>query len=105
MAKETEQKWNFPNAYTAADGKYIAIKKPDKSGGTYTNCKGFLAKGRICDGGVFSDCSLNRALSQNFLNLLRPRPLPKSNDQKWVHLEQENQAKSTICLCGRCRDD
>ena len=25
MARETEQKWNFPNSYAAADGKHIAI--------------------------------------------------------------------------------
>ena len=111
IAGETERKWNFPNAYAAADGKHIAIKKPDQSGATYKNYKGFFsivllafvthdykivyvdvgAQGKISDGGVFRDCSLNQALSQNLLNLPRPRPLPMSHDPKWLHSEQEDQ--------------
>ena len=111
MARITEEKWNFPNAYAAADGKHIAIKKPDDSGGTYKNYKDFFsivllafvthdykivyadvgAQGRISDGGVWRDCSLNQALSRNLLHLPAPRPLPLSQDPKWLHLEQEDQ--------------
>jgi hypothetical protein len=113
IADETERKWNFPNAYAAADGKHIAIKKPDNSGGMYKNYKSFFsivllafvthdykiiyadvgAQGKISDGGVFRDCSLNQALSQNLLNLPPPRPLPKSDDPQWLYLEQEDEVK------------
>ena len=112
IATETEQKWNFPNAYAAADGKHIAIRKPDDSGATYKNYKGFFsivllafvtydyqivyadvgAQGKISDGGVFRDCSLNHALVQKKLNLPPPRALPKSDDPQWAHL-QENETK------------
>ena len=43
LAAQTEQKWNFPNAFAAADGKHIAIKKPEKSRGMYLNYKGFFS--------------------------------------------------------------
>ena len=113
ISSETDRKWNFPNAYAAADGKHIAIKKPDHSGGMYKNYKGFYsivllafvthdykivyadvgAQGKISDGDIFRDCSLNHALLQNKLNLPPPRALPKSDDPTWVQLEDETEVE------------
>ena len=113
IAAETDRKWDFPNSYAAADGKHIAIKKPDNSGGMYKNYKGFFsivllafvthdykivyadvgAQGKISDGGVFRDCSLNHALAHNLLNLPPPRPLPKSDDPTWLSLDDEDEVE------------
>ena len=110
ISAETNRIWNFPNAYAAADGKHIAIRKPDESGATYKNYKGFFsivllafvtydykivyadvgAQGKISDGGVFRDCSMNHALSNNALNLPPPQALPESDDPKWLHSQEED---------------
>eukprot|EP00795_Rhopilema_esculentum_P017072 gene17072-8590_t len=43
LADATEKRWQFPNAFAAADGKHIAVYHPDNSGGTFYNYKGFYS--------------------------------------------------------------
>ena len=78
ISDETFKRWNFPNAFAAADGKHIALFHPDGSGSEYYNYKGFYSlvllafvdydykfllidvgcQGRISDGGVFSNSAI-----------------------------------------------
>ena len=100
IADETFKRWNFPNAFAAADGKHIALFHPVGSGSEYYNYKGFYSlvllafvdydykfllidvgcQGRISDGDVFSNSAKCLAI-KNDLNLPEPRPLPYPDDE------------------------
>ena len=78
IAKEFEDKWNFPNCIGALDGKHINMTCSRNSGSYYFNYKGFFSivlmglvdadykfvymdvgcNGRISDGGVFRNGQL-----------------------------------------------
>ncbi len=103
LAQGTEERWQFPNAFAAADGKHISIYHPKDSGASFYNYKGFYSivlmalvdfdykfvfadvgcQGRISDGGVYRNSELSKLLSQGALNLPAPRSLPKSMDPAW----------------------
>ena len=96
IANEFAERWNFSNCIGAMDGKHIAIRPPPNTGSYYFNYKGFFSivllavvdadyqftyidvgcNGRISDGGVFKNCSLNRALEENTLNIPSNCQLP-----------------------------
>ncbi|XP_057654265.1 putative nuclease HARBI1 [Diorhabda carinulata] len=96
IAKEFENKWNFPYTIGAIDGKHIVIEAPPNAGSYYFNYKGthsivlfaladanynFLyidvgCNGRISDGGIFKNCTLNQALQEATLNLPPDKCLP-----------------------------
>ncbi|XP_057671278.1 putative nuclease HARBI1 isoform X2 [Diorhabda carinulata] len=96
IAKEFENKWNFPYTIGAIDDKHIVIEAPPNAGSYYFNYKGthsivlfaladanynFLyidvgCNGRISDGGIFKNCTLNQALQEATLNLPPDKCLP-----------------------------
>ena len=110
IAEKTKEKWQFPNCIGVADGKHLAIRHPPGSGSDFYNYKGFYSivllaivdydykflfcdvgcQGRISDGGVFRNCSFNKALANGSLNLPDPTPLPRDpNDLTFIHDKSE----------------
>ena len=43
IAEKTYQRWNYPNCFSAADGKHIAIVKPKHFGSDFYNYKCFYS--------------------------------------------------------------
>ncbi|XP_050517740.1 uncharacterized protein LOC126892283 [Diabrotica virgifera virgifera] len=84
IAKQFNDKWNFPNCVGAMDGKHISIQAPINSGTDFFNYKSFFSivlfavvdanynfiyanvgcQGRISDGGVFNDSYFKGALKK-----------------------------------------
>ena len=109
IINKTYEKWNFPNAYAAADGNHILIIRQNNVSSEFYNCKGFHSivllefvdhyyrylvaevgcQGRISDGGVYKNSAFHSSL-KNELNLPDPMSLPKSPDPYWQH-DQINQ--------------
>ncbi|CAH1957561.1 unnamed protein product [Acanthoscelides obtectus] len=96
IADEFRNKWNFPNAIGAIDGKHIEIEAPPNAGSYYFNYKGthsivllaladaecnFLyidvgCNGRMSDGGIFKNSTLYRELYEDLLNIPSDEHLP-----------------------------
>ena len=91
IANDFEQKWNFPNAIGALDGKHIVMFAPAGSGSAFFNYKKshsivLLAvcganykftlvdigdSGRQSDGSVYANSNLGHAIENNSLNFPR----------------------------------
>lgn len=96
IAKEFNNKWNFPNCVGAFDGKHINLQSPINSGTEYFNYKGLFSivlfavvdanynfiyanvgcQGRISDGGVFSHTTFQECLKNNTMHLPPSSSLP-----------------------------
>ena len=100
VAEGFEQRWNFPHACGALDGKHIAIKAPRRSGTVFFNYKGFFSivllalvdsdykflwadvgsNGSSSDCGVFNVSPLRAALESGDIGF--PAPSPMTNEDK-----------------------
>ena len=98
MADGFYQRWNFPHCVGAIDGKHVNIQCPPESGSMYFNYKGnysivlmavansnyeFIyvdigSNGRVSDGGVWRDSTLNQAIQSNRITLPDDAALPNS---------------------------
>ncbi|CAK1592743.1 unnamed protein product [Parnassius mnemosyne] len=96
VAKDFEDRWNFPHCLGAMDGKHIRIICPPNSGTQYFNYKQFFSivlfavtdarynflyvhagvQGRISDGGVFRHTAFGQALLNQNLDIPHCEPLP-----------------------------
>ena len=114
VAKEFEEKWQFPNCVGAIDGKHVPLINPFNSGSTYFNYKSFFSivllalfdvdykflyvnvgcQGRISDGGVFKNSELYHLLVNGEINLPDSRQLPdlsSLNDSFLVESKRESE--------------
>lgn len=110
IAKEFNDKWNFPNCVGAFDGKHISLQSPNNTGTEYFNYKGFFSivlfavidanynfiyanvgcQGRISDGGVFSGTTFRDCLKNNTMHLPPPSVLPgRSNTTPFVFVADD----------------
>ena len=96
VAKEFEEKWQFPNCVGAIDGKHVPLINPFNSGSTFFNYKSFFSivllalvdadykflyvnvkcQDRKSDGGVFKNSELYHLLVNGEINLPDSRQLP-----------------------------
>ena len=99
-AQEFEERWNFPHAIGAIDGKHIRIKNPYFSGSVYYNNKKFFsmvllalvdsnynfifidvgAVGAESDAGIFAQSRLYEIFSNTQANLPPAEPLSRDPD-------------------------
>ena len=114
VAKEFEEKWQFPNCVGAIDGKHVPLINPFNSGSTYFNYKSFFSivllaladaeykflyvnvgcQGRISDGGVFKNLELYHPLVYGQINLPDSRQLldlSSLNDSFLVESNRESE--------------
>lgn len=100
IAKEFEDRWNFPNCIGAIDGKHITIRCPVASGSKFFNYKGYFSivllaivdadykftyvdvgcNGRVSDGGIFAQTAIHNSLENSKLSIPTPKPLPGRED-------------------------
>ncbi len=95
-------RWNFPHAVGALDGKHIAIRCPKKSGSLYYNYKGFYsivlmalvdadyrfiwvdvgAQGSASDAQIFNNSELKEAIESGDIGFPAADPLPNDDPTK-----------------------
>ena len=106
---KTYEKWNFPNAFVADNGKHIRIICPKYAGSKFYKYKGVYSivliafvdynyrflmveigcQGGISDWGLFRNLDINFALKQNKLNFPAPIPLLENDDPFWQWFNNE----------------
>ena len=110
VAKEFEEKWQFPNCVGAIDGKHVPLINPFNSGSTYFSYKRFFSiallalvdtnykflyvnvggQGRISDGGMFKNSELYHLLNNGEINLPDSRQLPNLSSLNDSFLVESN---------------
>lgn len=110
IARQCEEKWNYPHCLGAFDGKHVVLQAPFNSGSDYYNYQGdfsivlfalvdadynFLfadigCQGRISDGGVFKNSKLWKLQNEKKLCIPEPASLPhRQKDVPYVFLGDE----------------
>ncbi|XP_050066615.1 uncharacterized protein LOC126555778 [Aphis gossypii] len=79
------EKWNFPNAIAAIDGKHVLIQAPPHSGSNYFCYKKHFivdigAFGKNSDASILRNSNLGKGLQNGTLNIPSPKILPGGND-------------------------
>ena len=107
IAERFLNKWNFPHACGAIDGKHIACKCPAKSGSLYYNYKGFYSivllalvdsdykfiwadigsEGSASDAEIYNNSQLKQLTEDGALGLPPPDPLPNDNQVTFADID------------------
>ena len=100
IAKGFQERWNFPHACGALDGKHVAIRKPKQSDSIYYNYKGFFSivilvlcdanykaiwahvgsPGSESDCGIYNDSPMFQGIQDETIKLPPPEPLPNDTE-------------------------
>ena len=106
ISKKFEERWNFPQALGAIDGKHVKIQKPKNCGSFYYNYKhshsiilmaiagpeyeclyaDVGSNGRVNDSGVWNKTSLLQGIENGTVKLPKDRKLPNGKDVPFVFL-------------------
>ena len=106
IAMEFEQRWNFPDALGALDGKHVVMQAPARPGSAFFNNKKthsivLLAvcnaqyqftlvdigdTGRQADGSVYSNSNFGRAIENGLLNFPSAESLHNHPGKKFPHV-------------------
>ena len=106
ISKRFEEKWNFPHALGAIDGKHVRIQKPKNGGSFYYNYKHthsiiFMAiagpeyeclyadvgsKGKVNDSGIWNKTSLLQGIQDGSIKLPNDEKLPNGDITLYVFL-------------------
>ena len=118
VAKEFEEKWQFPNCVGAIDGKHVPLINPFNSGSTYFNYKSFFSivlfvlvnvdykflyvnvgcQDRINDGGVFKNSELYHLSVNSENNLPDSRQLPDLSSLNDSFLVESNREPEVLYI-------
>ncbi|XP_022910414.2 uncharacterized protein [Onthophagus taurus] len=119
------ERWNFPNAVGALDGKHILIEAPQHSGSNYF-CykkhfsivllalvdanKKFIAVdvgafGKNSDARIFQNSNMGQSLREGNFNMPPPKPLPDGNNLPHVIVGDEAFPLCTYLMRPYSRDD
>ena len=100
IAQGFQDKWNFPHACGALDGKHAAIRKPKHSGSIYYNYKGFFSivilvlcdanykaiwahvgsPGSQSDCGIYNESPMFQGIQDETIKLPPPEPMPNDTE-------------------------
>ena len=109
ISKRFEEKWNFPRAFGAIDGKHVRTQKPKNSGSFYYNYKRthsiilmaiagpefeYLyadvgSNGRVSDSVIWNKTSLLQAIQDGSVKLPNDEKLPNGEITPYVFLEDD----------------
>nr|CAH7760287.1 unnamed protein product [Callosobruchus chinensis] len=101
IAKDFEDKWNYPHCIGALDGKHVQIRCPAGAGSIYYNYKGTYsivlmalvdanykftlvdvgAYGRSSDGGIFEQSEMGKKFESNKYSIPRDTEIPPAMEQ------------------------
>uniref|UniRef100_A0A182PWM5 DDE Tnp4 domain-containing protein n=1 Tax=Anopheles epiroticus TaxID=199890 RepID=A0A182PWM5_9DIPT len=120
VSKRFEERWKFPHAIGAIDGKHVHIVAPRDSGSEYFNYKNFFSivlmvvvdadynfmyadaggKGGISDGGIFKNTRLYQRLENKRMNIPPPEPLqiPYQTEVPYFMLGDKAFAFTEYCI-------
>lgn len=120
------EKWNFPNAVAAIDGKHILIEAPQHSGSNYFCYKKHFstvllalvdankkfiaidvgAFGKNSDASIFRNSNIGKSLVNGNLHMPPAKPLPEENTiLPHVIVGDEAFPLSTFMMKPYCRED